>query len=388
MDDIHWLVGPRAGGDELDSIGYGDGSAKENWSLVLVRCGWGLCTLNAQGLVCDRLYGPLPGWDQRVPVAEAWAFLIYLRLAVPVKITFVTDCKYVRDTFHSGAGAGTRSGDTAPLVWRMIWTRVLDRGSAEDVVVRWVPAHTTVAAVEAGRISGTDRMANGLADLLAKKGAGLHADKEGVVLRTTKAMTVVKQIVIFIGRAVHDHLSRLPRDDRERAADKGARAATQDLAPLSRPKQLQSLVLGPLREAGAHEVAWAGTRRRCVRCLRSAAKLAPFKLFRCGGPRSGEVTLQGTEATEHYLCKAGPYLFCSSCGAYSRYKTRKLGKQCNRVATVAMKRARGRLMVGQHPVSGMPILAGEGSDHGPFCACLLCDESEWSKAALSKLGFE
>ena len=55
------------------------------------------------------------------------------------------------------------------------------------------------------------------------------------------------------------------------------------------------------------------------------------------------------------------------------------------LASVAMRGARDRLSVGQHPVSGMPILAGEGSDHGPFCSCLLCDESVWSKAALSRL---
>jgi len=115
VDDIHWLVGPRAGGGELDSIGYGDGSAKENWSLVLVRCGWGLCTLNAQGLVCDRLYGPLPGGDQRVPVAEAWAFLIYLRLAVlgrlPLSLTASTS------GIPSTAGPGRAPGVVTLPPW-------------------------------------------------------------------------------------------------------------------------------------------------------------------------------------------------------------------------------------------------------------------------------
>ena len=77
----------------LIGTGYGDGSGLNPKLEAIRRCGWGLVVWTPLGGISACAHGPLPGWTQDVPLAESYAFLIYLRFIGPTTdVNVATDC--------------------------------------------------------------------------------------------------------------------------------------------------------------------------------------------------------------------------------------------------------------------------------------------------------
>eukprot|EP00973_Karenia_brevis_P082914 11497505-Karenia_brevis.AAC.1 len=74
--------------------------------------------------------GPLPGALQLVPIAELFAFMMYLRHAVPVEgaYHYVTDCAYVRESFLKGEAAMCNGWSAHCDVWREAFRIINDIG--------------------------------------------------------------------------------------------------------------------------------------------------------------------------------------------------------------------------------------------------------------------
>ena len=152
MDDlsIEWVHTSDVG-HYFDGCTFGDGSGIHTFINETRRCGWGVLSgaVDLQDLFCRRIQarGPLPGPLQVVPLAEMFAFMVFLRHALPVEgeYHFVTDCSYVADRF----GKGKRimcSGWTAHCQhWREIF-RLADEIGVDLIRVRLVKAHRQVAS--------------------------------------------------------------------------------------------------------------------------------------------------------------------------------------------------------------------------------------------------
>ena len=74
-------------------------------------------------------YGPNLG-PQLVPLAELFAFLVYLRVAIPAggKYLYMTDCQYVIDGLRAGKAAMTHGLPLFPGIWKEQFRRVEDIG--------------------------------------------------------------------------------------------------------------------------------------------------------------------------------------------------------------------------------------------------------------------
>ena len=309
----------------MEGTSYGDGSGARGWLRRLRRCGWGLATITDRNVYTAKLHGPLPGWQQDVPLAESYAFYVALRFSA-VRCDYVTDCRFVLDTFQAGPGPSSRGWFVYAGLWREIWRAVDDIGS-EQVSVRWVPAHTRELDVGV-RISARDRCANDSADGEAKLGAAMHPHDEAVAVRTARLAGLVKQVGRFIGRANTRLGSAIPRDTdavprkHVRFAPSAARAARAD----------------GLRRS-AHNILLFNGRLRCSYCLRSAGLRATLDATPCRPlPR----------AANHSLLEVGGFVFCHKCGYHSREKTRGLFGGCP-----GDQGTRGtflrRLLEGRHP---------------------------------------
>ena len=80
---VCWEVCPPAG--HLEGTAFGDGSGLHPRFARRTRCGWAVTTVatDRQGKcwVTGALFGPLPGFLQAVPAAEACALLMFLVFA-------------------------------------------------------------------------------------------------------------------------------------------------------------------------------------------------------------------------------------------------------------------------------------------------------------------
>ena len=135
---MQWDIFPPDG--VFEGVGFGDGSGLKPVHPRARRCGWGLTVYSVGHGIVAELHGALPGWLQEVPIAESYALLMYLTHIGIHDPEFVTDCKFVVDTFAKGPEASSHGGFLCPHVWRRIWTRVRDIGR-DRIIVRWVPAH-------------------------------------------------------------------------------------------------------------------------------------------------------------------------------------------------------------------------------------------------------
>ena len=191
---VHQIIWEKAAADgRLQGIGYGDGSGLRPRHAAMRRCGWGLI-MHTPGIgITARLYGPLPGWQQDVPAAVSWAFWVLLTNFGIGQVEFVTDCKFVLDTFTAGPSRSSSGWFFYAGIWRSIWWRVADIG-LENVMMRWVPAHTSQRAVNDGTISFLDQICNKEADERAKAGAKMHPDSDEVANRVEKSIEVVAQV--------------------------------------------------------------------------------------------------------------------------------------------------------------------------------------------------
>ena len=127
--DVVWEIVPHGG--TFEGTGYGDGSGLRPTSRFMRRCGWGLVVYeNGVGVVAN-VHGPLPGWMQEVPAAESYSLLLYLKSVGICTLEFVTDCKFVRDTFMRGRGYSCDGWFVYSDIWRQIWD-ALDEANSKN----------------------------------------------------------------------------------------------------------------------------------------------------------------------------------------------------------------------------------------------------------------
>ncbi len=325
---VVWEKAPAGG--VLDGESYGDGSGRRPRFARLRRCGWGLVCYTRGVGVTARAHGPLPGWQQDVPLAESYAFLITLRFA-SVRVCFYTDCEFVRNTFEAGPAHSTSGWFIYAGVWRQIWKYVEDIG-VENVQVRWIPAHTTAKAVAEGRITGLQRICNAQADEHAKKGADMHPHNESVAELTERTHRTVHQVARYVG-TINSMLGR--RTLRDSTAEKAAgRNAGDQRTRRSRPV------------SSRHMAELIGNRLRCTLCFRSAVTRSVLAQLPCRDVG---------RASAHSLRIAAGIVFCTVCGCYSASKARGLLQSCARRAEGSRATALRRLMRNEHPKTGKPL---------------------------------
>ena len=324
-EHVIWEKAPAGG--LLEGECYGDGSGKRPRYKRLRRCGWGLMCYSRGVGITAMARGPLPGWQQDVPLAESYAFWMTLRHA-DVQVVFYTDCEFVRQTFEAGPAHSSSGWFIYAAVWRQIWKRVEDIG-VENVHVRWIPAHTSTKDVADGRLTGLQRICNAKADELAKDGADVHPHDAAVAERTERAHRVVQRVARFLGTINAAVGHRTPRDTTAQKASGSSDQLVQRTHARRTPQK--------------HTPRLVGNRLRCSVCLRSALTKSVLAQLPCRN-----VAMVNAHALR---CVAG-IVFCANCGSYSQSKVRGLQSSCPRTATGSRATALRRLLRGQHPKTG------------------------------------
>ena len=324
IDVYRWESVPPDG--LLEGTIFGDGSAFHSQDDIMRRAGWGVVMVRIERdtvHIIAEAYGVLPGFAQVTPAAEAMALLFFLRHAGVPPHTFYSDCQWVIDTFRGGPQNSTGSQHVHADIWREVWKRVEVVGP-ELLTLRKVKAHATLADVDAGRISGPERLANGLADKAAKKGAALHPRDEAAMERIQHVAELVPIVVKFQARlmAACGRVTLQPyKEGRKRRAGGNANIRAARAAARRR----------------GHVVTRWGSRVRCSRCLKSARSPTYLKLMNCMS--KGEQT--------HRLWMSDGTTFCAACGGHSRVKTYLLSRSCRGNPTPAGRRALARLWAGE-----------------------------------------
>lgn len=316
-------------GNILEGECYGDGSGRRPRFARLRRCGWGIvCYTRGVGFSAVA-HGPLPGWQQEVPLAENFAFMFALRHA-DVRVAFFTDCLFVKDTYEKGPEHSSSGWFVYARVWREIWKLALDIGM-DNIEVTWIPTHTSAKAVAEGRITGLQRICNAKADGQAKLGADLHKEDLVIAQRTQEAVEVVRRVGHYIGtiNAIVGH--RTARDTTATKTDRELGQQSARAARTSFSKHVPTVV---------------GKRFRCRVCMRSASTLTGL---------SGLPCRQAGQTAPHSLRVLSDVVFCAVCGAFSSRKTRGLLHSCPRSATGSRATALRRLLAGLHPKTGARI---------------------------------
>ena len=136
-------------------------------------------------------------WDSFI--AEIIAVLELLAIAVPPLRIMVDNANLARG-FEAGPLWARRVGVARPYgeYWWRFWDKVHHFGPLEII---WIPSHTTEADVQRGRISLRDRVYNGWADVMAKKGAAMHPCCEQSLTAWGEAATRAREIGWFLGNA-------------------------------------------------------------------------------------------------------------------------------------------------------------------------------------------
>jgi len=337
---VIWTKPPADGW--LRGQSYGDGAGLfRALSKRAERCGFGVVAMD--GIHCVAVgHGPVPGFDQNVPLAESLSFLVALENHGPGLVDFATDCQLVQDAWRRGRAWSTDGFFVLCGVWRLIWDRIDDIG-AGGVVVRKVRSHLRRAQIGI-LISEADFEGNRAADLEAKAGAGLHA-VSGKVLRTCFALKQLqKRTGMFIGQALARYGRELPRD-------------SPDYDSLPKPRGGAIRKSRAQHAVGSEAVAWdeACGRWRCAACQRSATTRTGIQRLECAA-----------EQLYHHMMSVGPYRFCASCGAYTAEQTIRLKAGCLREpASSSAKDRRNRLLKGRDPITrvwlGTPVDLGRAA---------------------------
>ena len=239
-----------------------------------------------------ELFGPLPGLLQEVPAADAFAFLMFLRHAGVRPHVYHTDCQWVLDSFLGGRESCTGSMHAHADVWRSIWNRLDDIGPGQVEVAK-VKAHVTLLAVQEGRACPKQRLANSWADLAAKAGARLHPRCERASARVRRTTILVKRVATYLARLYVQHERHGAQAKSVTEAYAGGRRAVAARRVHRHRHQVRLLRLGM----------W-----RCSVCLRTSKRQATFAREAC---RAGWA---------HRLWQVGQYIFCASCGGYSKQR--------------------------------------------------------------------
>ena len=336
-DQLIWAGESRRLSGDL----FGDGSGRNVKIAGLRRCGWGIVQLDRNNEVCNSVHGPLPGWEQEVPLAELYALLqALLHCPLGAAMHFHTDCKYVSRGFASGRAGTTQSIHLYAGIWKQIWARIdqinlVDWIEGNNLVhVSWVKAHATFYDVLNGKITSRQRTGNHAADGQAKEGAGTHPDVTSFVERHERRSF----FVTLIGK----YAARLTAFVHKLGGDATPNRNAWHVAPKGKG------AVAVTRHV--HEIHQVGHRFICWNCNSHAANLDALTRQSCAPP--GEPTPQ-TDSLGHVLWQLGDSTFCIRCGGRTCTKLRTLKCDCvgappSTSTAVALK----GLKRGIHPTMG------------------------------------
>ena len=142
QERVIWVnVGPD--GPNFGALGFGDGSGLFPDLPTITRCGWGgvSCTMLPEDAeyparVQSAAYGPLARVVQDVPAAELHAWIFYLRNCTQGHdgcVTYVTDCKWLLDSYEKGQYAMTNAWAVHSDLWTSLFRLVDDLGGPSFV---------------------------------------------------------------------------------------------------------------------------------------------------------------------------------------------------------------------------------------------------------------
>ena len=105
------------------------------------------------------------------------------------------------DGFDRGPAWCTEAGRPCADLWRAFWDKAMDVG-LENIKVRRIPSHTTLADEQRGAISKLDRWGNALADQFARLGAEIHQVPPYAIQQLDEAEDLARQSTRWVAKAL------------------------------------------------------------------------------------------------------------------------------------------------------------------------------------------
>ncbi len=216
-------------------------------------------------------------------------------------------------------------------------------------------------------LTEVDRLANGLADSLAKEEALSVRVPRDIRQRVKEEHEAVRSAAILVGKptcaANHQEAGEgepkrdsCPRvhDGRRRRGGGGARGQAD------RPPQL-----------GGHSITAVGERWLCVVCRRMSAKRCALSGRRCRGSAAENWALPAQRAADaehgkrHNMDATGKVIWCLVCGSYADRWAVRLARSCPGPPSKSACRrtALNRLRQGRHAVSGEKLAGHPQLEH-------------------------
>lgn len=323
-------------GPVLPGQAFGDGSCLHPASPHAARAGWSVvCAhMGPTGFVLDAIvYGNLPCLEQDARGAELYAFLFYLQNAVPDATggyRYHTDSQWLYDQWHHSYASSAEGATPHAGIWRRIDHQVSEIGGKSSITVIKILGHRKVIP-SMSLLEVLAAKANACADSHAKLGAALHPQDPAAQQRMQRCMMISSQVVRFLGRTalwIQTHCAVQLAAARESRTEAAARNSGLGGLRVVEPR------FGARHEIVVHP---NDPRARCCMCWSSAPD--PIMLARepCAAPLG----------TGHCIFRLGPYVFCASCGAFSKVHALKLQRLCTHRCT--NPRVLGLLSQGRDP---------------------------------------
>lgn len=206
-----WLVTPPAEDPEGNGLCWHfDGSMLNGKWKDFRTTGYGIVVTSWSGTLVGYGRGAPPHWCKTAAAAEAWALH-----SVVAQSPFVpgmrTDCLSLIAAAASGIAKATDPRKALAAIWVLI-AQALDGDLsvlADNSVLVWMPAHTTVASIGEAKLSNGSRLshfewrANRLADGLAKQAAAVNQALEAVLRLLISGAAAAKHSCKLLGRVTH-----------------------------------------------------------------------------------------------------------------------------------------------------------------------------------------
>jgi len=208
---FRWLVSP-ADGEFVDDevVWYLDGSLLDGEWVDYRATGFGIVVAATDGRLVAYGHGCPPAWCTTAAAAETWALAKALSLSsFPPHLR--TDCQGLLAS--AGHSQSVILGADRPLAraWAVI-AAALDGDTASlerDGRLVWMPAHQSMAAIGAKRLSNgvymnaVDWRANRLVDALAKQAAATRQAPAAVLRLLKSAKAAVRHAAALLGQVTH-----------------------------------------------------------------------------------------------------------------------------------------------------------------------------------------
>ena len=325
---IEWVSGPN--GNIFSTHAFGDGSGTSaKVSIRLRRCGWGVTEawMGPDSVIRHgaHAFGPLPGPMQVVPLAELFAFLIFLTYAQAVEAVydFYTDCAYVKNGFEKGRYAMCNAWSAHAGTWTQVFDKIDDIGY-DNISVHKVKAHQKIIQ-QTTLVERFLIQANSKADTIAKQGADMQYKNQILMDSIKNEFKTMLQICKYITFTYDYYRRNIVRD-------------IIKIPYLRNHKPFRSI---PPPEKCLHSFDSIGTNLRCVMCLVKRSK--HILRDRCS---------YNVHTLGHNIWAVPPFCFCINCGSYTNDRIGALSKPCpNSTPTIHFLRAKARLLEGTHPVT-------------------------------------